>query len=249
MKSFDSLGPKTAKEESKSITLDVAEIRDVFKRKRSIKPAAYYFYRSAQIVLSVWIITIAVIMAGPWLDYYVKSSINGQVLGDTAVTLSDGSHPEAPTGAEGSASDSSQAQNDRNGTFSLKNSKIEINAPIVEGIDEEALKQGIGHHPDSTWFGEKGNVVLAGHNVDLNAENPYGKVFLKLRDVSVDDQVIINFHGKNYYYKIFKSQTISPKDTSLFGQVDDWILTFYTCDPPYTDWKRLVYQAKLDKVE
>jgi len=202
------------------------------------KPPFFFFFKSLQVVLSIWIFTVLVITIQPWADYWVKSSINSkgkQTLGTQLLTM-----PSPKTSADAKYG---------NAIFSLKNSQVEIKAPIVEGIDEAALKQGIGHHPDSVWPSTEGNMVLAGHNIDLDAENEYGKVFISLRLVNIGDEVTISDRGKTYHYRVFKKETVSPNDTSLFGQTDDWILTFYTCDPPYTDWKRLVLQAKLVKIE
>ncbi len=198
-----------------------------------------YFYKALQVVLSFWIVTILAIMTQPWLDYWVKSTIkknnSSQVLSENTALS------QEITGGQGSLEQTSQ--------FHLTNAKVNINTPIVEGIDKEALKKGIGHHPESVWPDKKGNVVLAGHNFDLDAENPYGQVFISLRQVDVGDEVTVEYQGKKYIYQVFKKETVSPKDESLFGQMDDWILTFYTCDPPYTDWKRLVFQAKLVRIE
>jgi len=210
-------------------------------KKGESKAPLYYFYKALQVVLSFWIVTVMAIITQPWLDYWAKSQIKNVTLSG-----SEGSPANAGTGTV--AGDSSQAQNDA-ATFSLKNSQVEIKAPIVEGIDEASLKQGIGHHSDSRWPDQKGNVVLAGHSSDLDAENPFREVFNNLRKVDINDEVIIEYQGKKYHYQVFKKETVSPKDESLFGQMDDWILTFYTCDPPYTDWKRLVLQAKLERIE
>lgn len=201
------------------------------------KPEKYWplFYKSLQVVLTVWIVTVLAIITQPWLDYWVKSLIkktdNSQVMGENIVPA-----PESDQEVE-------------TGQFHLKNSQVEINAPIIEGIDDNSLKQGLGHHPDSVWPNEKGNVVLAGHNFDLDAENPYGKVFISLRLVEIGDEVIIIYNSRKYHYQVFKKETAQPDDTTLFGKSDEWLLTFYTCDPPYTDWKRLVLQAKLVKIE
>ena len=196
-----------------------------------------YFYKALQVVLTFWMVTVLAIITQPWLDYWVKSAIKGQTDYGLPTTVVDGSQ-SAVSGV-----------NEFKSQFSLKNGQVEIKAPIVEGIDDEALKKGIGHHPDSVWPDQKGNVVLAGHNYDLDAENPYSQVFISLRLVDVGDEVEITYQGKKYHYQIFKKETVLSKDESLFGQKDDWLLTFYTCDPPYTDWKRLVLQAKLIKIE
>lgn len=201
------------------------------------KPPFYFFYKALQIVLTFWIITILAITTQPWLDYWVKSKIKKNT--STQVLSQSTALPSEITGHTVY----------QKPEFHLKNAKVDINAPIVEGIDKEALKKGIGHHPESVWPDKKGNVVLAGHNFDLDADNPYGQVFISLRLVDIGDEVTLEYQGKVYHYQVFKKETVSPKDTSLFGQVDDWILTFYTCDPPYTDWKRLVLQAKLIRID
>lgn len=199
-----------------------------------------YFYKSLQIVLTVWIVTILAITTQPWLDYWVKLNIKKEVLGIASPSYSS---------SEVEKNSSRQDSNNSDARFQLKNQKIEINAPIVEGVEKEDLSRGIGHHPETPWPNEKGNVVLAGSNFELDPDNPYGKVFISLRLVEIDDEVVIEYQGKKYYYRVFNKQTVKPEDTSLYQQVDDWILTFYTCDPPYTDWKRLVFQARLIRIE
>jgi len=212
--------------------------------KPSQKPEKYwpYFYKSLQIVLSVWIVTVMAIFSYPWLDYWVKSLVKQQTA-NRLQTTADILGMVSEDSVVGSQSTVSEAQ------FYLKSAKVDIYAPIIEGIDEEALKNGIGHHPDSVWPDQEGNVVLAGHNFDLDVENEYGKVFISLRLVEINDEVIIEYQGKKYIYQVFKKETVKPDDTTLFRESDEWLLTFYTCDPPYTDWKRLVVQAKLIKIE
>ncbi|MBM2820708.1 MAG: sortase family protein [Candidatus Berkelbacteria bacterium] len=202
------------------------------------KKPFYYFYKSLQVVLSFWIVTILAIMTQPWLDYWVKSTIKKNT---SPQVLSESITDKSRIVTEKSIEEET--------VFNLKNTKVDISAPIVEGVGSDSLKNGIGHHPDSVWPDEKGNIVLAGHNFDLDAENPYGQVFISLRLVEIGDEVTIDYRGKEYTYEVYKKETINPKDTSLFGQSDEWMLTFYTCDPPYTDWKRLVFQAKLVKME
>lgn len=224
MKSFDTIYPVNKKPNP----IKIEEIK---------RRPFFYFFKSLQVVLSIWIFTVLVITVEPWADYWVKSSIkqkNKQTLGENSLTTP---LPNSPGIKYEKA------------LFSLKNAEVDIKAPIVEGVDEASLKQGIGHHPDSVWPSQKGNIVLAGHNLDLDAENEYSKIFISLRLVNIGDEVIIADRGKKYHYQVFKKEIISPEDTSFFGQSDDWILTFYTCDPPYTDWKRLVFQAKLVKIE
>ena len=51
---------------------------------------------------------------------------------------------------------------------------IGVDAPVVEGDDWEALKQGAGHHIGSANPGESGNCVISAHN-DI-----FGEIFQTL---------------------------------------------------------------------
>lgn len=199
-----------------------------------------FFYKSLQIVLSVWIVTVLAIISQPWLDYWVKSRIKPTDYRLQTTANIQGTSDSAVDGSQSSVSE---------GQFHLHNGKVDIEAPIIEGTQKENLEQGIGHHTDTPWPNEKGNVILAGSNFELDPDNPYGKIFISLRLVDVGDEVTIDYQDKTYTYQVFKKETVKPDDTTLFGQTDEWLLTFYTCDPPYTDWKRLVLQARLTKIE
>jgi len=201
------------------------------------KQPYYYLYKTFQVIITFWIVLIIAIVVTPWLNVFIKSKINktdnqpSQVLGEN---IQEDTPAETPA---------------QKGQFLIETANVRISAPFVEGIEEDSLKQGLGHHSDSVWPNEKGNVILAGHSFDLDVENTYGKVFFDLRKVEISDKVTVFYEGKKYIYEIIKKETVSADDLSLFEKADDWILTFYTCDPPYTDWKRLVLQAKLIKIE
>lgn len=200
-----------------------------------------YFYRSLRMVLGIWIILLFAIITYPWADYYIKKKINGsqQVLGTQS--------QEAASVVRSRPVSTDVVKSKP--TFYFKKDDLEIKAPIIEGISEEDLKKGIGHHPDSVWPNQKGNVVIAGHSFSLDAENPYSEVFARLRELEIGDQVTVDYLDKKYIYKIFARETVAAKDISLFGKADNWQLTFYTCDPPRTDWRRLVFQAELIRIE
>lgn len=197
----------------------------------------YYLYKTFQVIITFWIVLIIAIVFSPWLNYFIKNKIikggnqSNQVLGQNTESTTQEKNP-APKGQ-----------------FLIETANVRISAPFVEGIEEDSLKQGLGHHPDSVWPNEKGNAILAGHSFDLDVENTFGKVFFELKKVDIGDKVTIFYEGKEYIYEVNKKETVSAGDKSLFEKADDWILTFYTCDPPYTDWKRLVVQAKLIKIE
>lgn len=224
----------------KKIQPDIIESKPLkIKKPRRVAFPLYYFYQSLRVVLVMWILMLVVVIVAPWANYFVKSRINNQnqqVLGAQTPVESPIIKPKTIPVLSPP-------------TFSLKKGDLEIKAPIIEGITEEDLTKGLGHHPDSVWPNVKGNAVIAGHSFSLDAENKYGQVFANLRDVEIGDQVSVTYQNKKYTYKVFKKETTPAKDMSLMGKADAWQLTFYTCDPPKTDWRRLVFQAELVKIE
>lgn len=238
MRRFDSLYKKeNSAEENRTVQVPSAVPPPPVKR---FSFNMFYFYRSLRMVLGIWVILLFAIITYPWADYYVKKKINGsqQVLG----TQNQDIPPTAQAKVSSTVTKSAT-------TFYLKKDGLEIKAPIVEGISDDDLTKGIGHHTDSVWPNQKGNVVIAGHSFSLDAENPYSEVFARLRELEIGDQVTVTYLDKKYIYKIFKRDTVTAKDVSLFGKSENWLLTFYTCDPPRTDWRRLVFQAELVKIE
>lgn len=200
-----------------------------------VEPKFLHFYKTLRIFILIAIAVLLTTLIYPWSNYLAKKKSGSalQVAGESQAAVA--SAATTPVSQES--------------FFYYKKGDMEIKAPIVAGIDEKALKQGIGHHNDSVWPDTQGNVVLAGHSFSLDPENAYGLVFARLRDVTVGDQVMIYDRGKNFYYKVFNRKVVSASDITLFSKSDKWMLTFYTCDPPKTDWQRLVFQAELVKVE
>jgi sortase A len=213
------------------------------KKAKKIVPAFYYFYQSLRIVLVMWILMLSAIIVSPWIKYYAEKSVNKtsqQILGSASINSS----TPKPV-----VTKSAELPKPVLPVFYFKKGDLEINAPIVEGISSDDLTKGIGHHPDSVWPTEKGNMVIAGHSFSLDANNIYGQVFARLREIEIGDEVQITYQNHKYIYKVFKKETMSATDMSLMGKSDKWQLTFYTCDPPKTDWRRLVFQAELVKIE
>jgi len=233
MSRFDSIYLKKKHHHAPVMVQEPEPIRMNFVYQAPSKPPLYYFYKSLKVVLVIWVLLLGAVIITPWANYYVKTRLGHQVLGVQNQTTVNNSQPKV-------------AQP----TFYLKKGDLEIKAPIIEGITAEDLNQGVGHHPDSVWPNEKGNMVVAGHSFSLEADNPYGQVFGRLRELEVGDEVLVVYLGKRYTYKIFNRQVTSPSDLTLMGKTPDkWVLTFYTCDPPKTDWRRLVFQAELIKIE
>lgn len=93
-------------------------------------------------------------------------------------------------------------------------------------VPEDVMK--IGWYKKGSRPGEDGNVVLAGH-----VDNYLGKgVFFDLKDVSIDDEVVISNQENTLLYKIVKIESYPYDDgpiEEIFGFTSQKRLQLITC--------------------
>ncbi len=130
--------------------------------------------------------------------------------------------------------------------FSFEVDGKKVKSPIVEGVTADKLAKGIGHHKTTALPNkENSNVVLSGHRWKFG-KNPFYTVFENIDALQNGDKVTVHYQDQDYIYEIYKSEVVPEDKTEILTQeVDEPRLTFYTCTPKYTAWKRLVYYAKL----
>jgi sortase A len=121
----------------------------------------------------------------------------------------------------------------------LRVSSIGVEAPVVEGDDWEALKQGAGHHIGSANPGESGNCIISAHN-DI-----YGEIFRHLSDVDLGDEVLVYTASQVYRYVITQKRIIEPDDVSVMYPTSSPLLTLISCYPYGIDSHRIVVIAEL----
>ncbi len=117
---------------------------------------------------------------------------------------------------------------------------IDVDAPVVEGDDWEALKRGAGHHIGSANPGERGNCVISGHN-DI-----FGEIFRALPDVSLGDEVLVHTASRVHRYVITQKRVIEPTEVSVLEPTSSPILTLISCYPYGVDTHRIVAIAELE---
>lgn len=137
--------------------------------------------------------------------------------------------------------------------FSLVIPKIGAKSNVIANIDpsneEEymaALKEGVAHARGTYFPGQGKNVYLFSHSTDSPANiTQYNAVFYLLRKLEDNDEVIVYFADRKYKYVVEDVFVAEANDiTWLTKEYDEEVLFLQTCDPPGTNWKRLIVVAK-----
>ena len=125
----------------------------------------------------------------------------------------------------------------------LRIPKINVDHSIVQGVDWEALKLGIGQVQNGTTPSTpNGNVVLAAHN-DI-----YGELFRYLDQLEVGDQFQIQTQQHLYTYTITGWDIYEPTDVHVMEPRGKAGATLISCYPYQVSNKRIVVFADLDEV-
>lgn len=125
-------------------------------------------------------------------------------------------------------------------------------APIILNVDGsnqskylKALESGVAHFLGTAYPGQKGNSFIFGHSEYYwNKPGAFKRVFRHLDKLEIGDKIIIKSDKNEYRYKVKEKKIVSPKDTAIIAQTEDYRLTLMTCWPPGTTSKRLVVIAK-----
>jgi len=124
----------------------------------------------------------------------------------------------------------------------LRIPKINVDHSIVQGVDWEALKLGIGQVQNGTTpTSANGNVVLAAHN-DI-----YGELFRYLDQLEPGDQFQIQTQNKLYNYTITGWDIYEPTDIHVMNPRNKPGATLISCYPYQVSSQRIVVFADLDE--
>ena len=116
---------------------------------------------------------------------------------------------------------------------------IKVDALVVEGDDWEALKKGAGHHPGSANPGQRGNLIISGH------DDVFGEIFRYLGDLKTGDQVLVYSQESKYTYTVNNKRIVEPTEVSVLQPTTEATLTLITCHPYLVDTQRMVVFAQL----
>lgn len=118
---------------------------------------------------------------------------------------------------------------------------LNVDAPVVEGDDWEALKKGAGHHANSANPGQRGNMVISGHN------DVFGEIFRYIGNLKAGDEVQVYSKEAKFTYVVRSQRIVEPTDVSVMQATTEPTLTLITCYPYLVDSQRMVVFTQLAK--
>ncbi len=117
--------------------------------------------------------------------------------------------------------------------------RIDLDLIVVQGTDEESLKKGPGHYPDTAdpWD-PTGRVGIAGHRTTYLAP------FYSLDSLQVDDPITLRTEYGTFDYRVTRVFVIPEAGSGIvLAQTKDPTLVLTTCNPLYSSRERLIVTA------
>lgn len=116
--------------------------------------------------------------------------------------------------------------------------RLNLNSTIVQGWDEEALKQGVGQSLNGiNPADDVGNVAFAAHN-DI-----YGKLFEHLDQLQIGDTFQVQTNTAVYTYSVTETHIVDPTDVSVLANRRGATATLISCYPYQVNTHRYVVFA------
>ena len=116
---------------------------------------------------------------------------------------------------------------------------IGVDSTIVQGVDWDQLKKGVGQLVGSTQPGDEGNLVLAAHN-DI-----FGEIFRHLDKLAPGDEIIISTERSTYRYIVREIDVVKPTDVEVMASTQHAQTTLISCYPYQINTDRIVVFADL----
>lgn len=116
---------------------------------------------------------------------------------------------------------------------------IRVDAPVVQGIEWEQLKQGIGQVVNTALPGQVGNGVYAAHN------DTYGEIFRHLDQLKPGDEIVLYTATRSFRYVVRETKIVAPTEVQVMDPTPTATLTLISCYPYLVDRWRIVVFADL----
>jgi len=119
--------------------------------------------------------------------------------------------------------------------------KLGVNVVVVQGIDEESLKAGAGHYPETPLPCNVGDVAIAGHRTT------YGKPFANIDRLTPGDEIILKTPIGSCVYRVSQNPfAVLPTDWTVVANTPGQsTLTLTACHPKGSASHRLIIKAAM----
>jgi sortase A len=124
---------------------------------------------------------------------------------------------------------------------SLEIPKLNINAPLLEGITLNTLNHGPGHWPGTALPGHVGNVVIGGHRTS------HSRPFRHIDQLVPGDEVILTTPEGRFVYKVTGTQIVKPNAMWIVDQQPTYTATLFACHPVGSTKERIVVFLELTR--
>ncbi|HEX4791116.1 MAG TPA: class E sortase [Actinospica sp.] len=120
--------------------------------------------------------------------------------------------------------------------------------PVLDGVVQTELSQGVGWYPESQLPGQVGNFAVAAHR------RTWGDMFRYLNEVKAGDSVIVQDGNTTYTYRVLQDPIyVDPTAVDVLDRIPGRsgltapgrYLTLTTCDPVYNAYRRLIVFGEL----
>lgn len=96
-----------------------------------------------------------------------------------------------------------------------------------DGWQVDHLGDRVGHLEGTTWLGEMGNIVLAGHVENVDGDP---SIFHNIGDLQVGALITLSYQGMAYDYRVVEVKTVESDDLSVVYPVPgEERVTLITC--------------------
>ena len=116
--------------------------------------------------------------------------------------------------------------------------KIGVSAPILEGLDENALDGGAWRLPGSSTPDQGGNTIITGHRFKYLPPN--NLIFYLFDKLTVGNIFSVFWDGRQYYYRIREIKRVPANDVNILVPTGEPIVTMFTYDSIWSKTNRLV---------
>jgi sortase A len=120
--------------------------------------------------------------------------------------------------------------------------------PILDGVVQTELRQGVGWYPGSQLPGQAGNFAVAAHR------RTWGDMFRYLNELKTGNDIVVRDGNTVYTYRVIEDpRYVKPDSVDVLSPIPGQsgltraghYITLTTCDPVYDSYQRLIVFGEL----